>query len=344
MVALDYIPQISSYRLSPVHLRFQNTWTKMKTTKQFLLNVDLSTFDLDATDKPRTRSPRFKKNLRSTAHLKREEKDRLRDIESGCDLVGFDNQHQIDVLMAEMFEQMPWMQSALKFLSTSMQQNHMKNSYMGFSPILLVGPPGTGKSHLARMIAQKVKVPFLVNDVSNGGEAFGLTGLRRGWSSAQPGSLLDTMIQTKVMNPIVVVDEIDKATARRGDDNQQTSVIFALLALLERVSACEWDCPFYKLPFDMSHVNWILTANSLKGLPEPLLTRCKIIEIEALAVSDLLIAAQIMGAPRGLQPDDIASLERVLKCYPPDSPRLNLRTVAYLLDGLEHTLSRPLLH
>lgn len=98
---------------------------------------------------------------------------------------------------------------------------------------------------------------------------FSVSGNQRGWASAGPGKPLEAILTSRVANPVVVVDEVDKAgavTLSKGVPYQMTN---ALLSLLEPSTVGQWPCLFFRGKLDMSWITWVLTANSLEGLPIP---------------------------------------------------------------------------
>ena len=87
-------------------------------------------------------------------------------------------------------------------------------------PTLLVGGAGLGKTHLVRRIAELSKLPVVHIDGGAGSEGFPIAGLARGWGGAECGRPLKTMISSKICNPIIVIDEIDKAGVATAKQNQ----------------------------------------------------------------------------------------------------------------------------
>lgn len=75
------------------------------------------------------------------------------------------------------------------------------------------------------------------------------------------------------VNTVVIIDEIEKAGDVRSTSGTRHSLTEALLSLVEPATAPRWDCPYYRPPFDMLRIGWVMTANSRRGLPEPLLSR-----------------------------------------------------------------------
>lgn len=111
-----------------------------------------------------------------------------------------------------------------------------------------------------------------------------ITGAEKGYTTTYPGLAVLAMHQTKCANPLVLVDEIDKASHSDHNGN----AVDALLPLLERETSARYQDLCLASSVDASHISWVLTANSLDGLSAPLLSRIIILEIEAPKDKDLL--------------------------------------------------------
>ena len=109
-------------------------------------------------------------------------------------------------------------------------------------PIILAGPPGGGKSWFARSIALTAGLPDRLIDVGAGTTAFRIAGTEKGWSSTQPGLPVEVMLQTLVANPLMIVDEFDKAGTVHSSKGTSTSLTTALLGLLDPGTACGSTC------------------------------------------------------------------------------------------------------
>lgn len=144
------------------------------------------------------------------------------------------------------------------------------------APLLIVGAPGIGKSRFVADLAAALEVPVLPISFAGQSDARALLGTARGWSSANPSSLIDLIRRCKRANPIIFVDEIDKSASSQNGDP-----LAALLTLLEPETARRFHDPFLSTEVDLSHVTWIAGANSVKGLPSPILSRFQVIEVEA---------------------------------------------------------------
>ena len=155
--------------------------------------------------------------------------------------------------------------------------------------------------------------------------------------------MLEAILQTRVANPLVVVDEIEKA----GDIGLRHGLSFgltnALLPLLERSTASSWSCPYFRVRFDMSWIGWVMTANGTRGLPAPFFSRCPPMRLPALTRGHLMGFARAEAARRGL-PEAMASTVVEAIEAAPDRHVPSLRTAVRMIDSAERAAKGPVLH
>ncbi|MEN8896773.1 MAG: peptidase, partial [Yoonia sp.] len=173
---------------------------------------------------------------------------------------------------------------------------------------------------------------------------FALVGSQRGWSSATPGKLMQTVLKERHGGPLVIVDEVEKSGDIHSSGGTRHSLTDALLPLLERMTAATWECPFFQIKCDMSWVNWVMTANSRQGLPEPLQSRCLVLDLADLTTDQLRHFAQTEGARRCLPDPAMAALMDVFDCQAIKDAGLNLRTVSRMLDRAQTLVCKPILN
>jgi ATP-dependent Lon protease len=150
------------------------------------------------------------------------------------------------------------------------------NDSIELPPMLLLGDPGIGKTHFARRIAQLLGTGFGFVPMSSLTAGWVLSGASSQWKNAKPGKVFDTFLNGDYANPVIVVDEIDKAS---GDG--QYDPLGALYELLEIETATRFVDEFAEVPIDASGALWLATANHAARIPEPLLSRLSVYEIDA---------------------------------------------------------------
>lgn len=150
----------------------------------------------------------------------------------------------------------------------------MKPGDFHMTPLLLLGEPGIGKTFLATQLADALGVA--TEKISAGGAqgGFQLTGSHTSWLGARPGSLFTLLAEGGSASPVVVIDEVDKI-----GDHLQFPVLPVLLDLLEHNTARRFKDQFFEMEFDASRIIFVLTANSLDGIPAALLSRVEIFEV-----------------------------------------------------------------
>ncbi len=144
------------------------------------------------------------------------------------------------------------------------------------APMLLLGEPGIGKTHFARRLSALLGTGFGFVPMSSLTAGWILSGASSQWKNARTGKVFDTLVHGDYANPVMVVDEIDKAS---GDT--QYDPLGALYSLLEHDTARAFVDEFAEVPLDCSEMIWIATANDAARIPDPILNRMNVYEVPA---------------------------------------------------------------
>ena len=150
------------------------------------------------------------------------------------------------------------------------------NEPMSFTPILLLGEPGIGKTHFARELANRLGTGHEFISMSSLTAGWVLSGASAQWNNAKPGKVAHTLVHGDYANPIVVLDEIDKA----GGDSRYDPM-GSLYGLLEHDTAGSFTDEFAEVAIDASQVIWVATANDGRAIPDPILNRMNVYEVQA---------------------------------------------------------------
>lgn len=157
------------------------------------------------------------------------------------------------------------------------------------TPIVLSGEPGIGKTRFVREFAAALGVWFEGIALATASAGFVLTGTTRAWGNSRPGLIAELMSQGRDATPVIMLDEIDKVS-----DTHHSPIIPALLELLEGESAKRFRDEGLEVRMDLGGVIFIATANDLEGIPSPLLSRLRVVNVRSPSAEEKLgIAAGI---------------------------------------------------
>jgi ATP-dependent Lon protease len=177
--------------------------------------------------------------------------------------------------MAHLYEELPNFADALDDIKRHVALSQDSRDGLEVTPMLLLGPPGIGKTHFARKLAELLGTGMNLVPMSSMTAGWLLSGASSQWKGAKPGKVFEALVDGQYANPVIVIDEIDKASA-----DAQYDPLGAMYSLLEHDTAGAFMDEFAEVAIDASQVIWIMTANDERMIPEPIMNRMNVFEVE----------------------------------------------------------------
>jgi ATP-dependent Lon protease len=175
-----------------------------------------------------------------------------------------------------LFEECPNFDGVLDDLARYLRLAHAGARGCNVMPILLLGGPGVGKTHFAKRLARALQTDCELISMNALSAGFVITGSSASWRGAKCGKVAERLVRGKYANPVIVLDEVEKASG-----SSQSDPLAALYQLLEPETASAFRDEFIDVDIDASQIFWVLTANSTDGIPHPLLNRMAVYEVPA---------------------------------------------------------------
>lgn len=179
----------------------------------------------------------------------------------------------LEAVQSKLIGEFPWAEGAVRQVLGELITKRLFGAHeLVFSPVLLLGPPGVGKTRLVRRFAEELQIPFMALGLAGMDDSRAILGTSRGWTSAQPAPIVEFLSSQRSASALILLDEVDKVTNRSTNSTPPT---IALLALLELESARRFFDGFLQTAVDLSKVIFVATANAVDGIPGPLLSRMR---------------------------------------------------------------------
>lgn len=178
--------------------------------------------------------------------------------------------------MSGLYDDLPNFTEVLDDVKRNVALSQDSRDSLELTPMLLLGAPGIGKTHFARQLATLLGTGMSLVPMSSMTAGWLLSGSSSQWKGSRPGKVFEALVDGQYANPVMVVDEMDKASS-----DAQYDPLGALYNLLEHDTAHVFMDEFAEVAIDASQVIWITTANDERAIPEPILNRMNVFEVQA---------------------------------------------------------------
>jgi hypothetical protein len=207
-----------------------------------------------------------------------------------------------EVVFSNLQRTFPWAERLNEVVCRQVAMNRMGRGHAYIRPLLIYGKPGVGKTRYAQFLSECLGVPFTLFSAAGSADSMLLKGSSRGWSNSRPSFAIETIFRSKVANPLILVDEIDKANKSQNNG----SIEQYLHGVLEPGSASQILDECLMVPVNLSAVSWILTANHIEHLSSSFLSRLISIELPQPSVQhhETLVRGMLGGLTKEYQIHD----------------------------------------
>lgn len=179
-------------------------------------------------------------------------------------------------VMDALYDELPNFHEVLDDVRRQIALCNDSSDALEITPLLLLGPPGVGKTHFARQLAELLGTGMGFVSMSSLTAGWVLSGASSQWRGARAGKVFEALVDGDYANPVMVVDEIDKAGGEAAYDP-----LGSLYSLLEHDTASAFIDEFAEVAVDASQVIWVATANDASAIPDPILNRVNVYEVQA---------------------------------------------------------------
>ena len=263
----------------------------------------------------------------------------LQPLNEPLELSGPADRDTLDQMVAEVYAKAPNFREPIRKIWESAQLSlSLGASWLQFRPIIIVSPPGVGKTTFAMELGKASGLPTLYLDCATMTSTAPIASSDAVFSTTRPSEVLTHLAGHRVANPIVILDEIEKFADRSKNASPDPTEV--MVGLLERRSAAAHLDHYLQAKVDLSHINWVLLCNDLGRVSRPVLDRCGVVRVPAPSAEDLEQIARHEIARRGLEPELLDFLVRTSRA----GTIRSLRTLHKLLNAASAAKARQRLH
>ena len=249
--------------------------------------------------------------------------------------------------LSPLIEECPNFGEVLDDLTRYLGLAHAGDAGFNVMPLLLLGDPGVGKTHFAKRLAKVMQTECELISMNALSAGFVITGSSASWKGAKCGKVAERLVRGQYANPVVVLDEVEKATG-----STQSDPLAALYQLLEPETSRAFRDEFIDVEIDASQIFWVLTANSTDGIPAPLLNRMAVYEVPAPTLEQAAGIAQRIyaGLLRELKLSKFAprledsALDKLASISPRDLRKTLLDSLGYAVAAGRNEVSADDIH